>query len=86
MYVIRESARGIGGHTAAVAGVVLSEAVDTARHGLNRSTGQHVNRSPVVASRLRAGARGLLELVQAMPSEFTGSGWGANDDACGGSG
>ncbi len=65
--------------------LVLREAVDTARHGLNRSTGQHVNRSPVVASRLRAGARGLLELVQAMPSESTGSDWGANDDACGGS-
>ena len=45
----------------------------------------HVNRSPLVASRLRAGARGLLELVQAMPSESTGSDRDANDDACGGS-
>jgi uncharacterized membrane protein YgaE (UPF0421/DUF939 family) len=63
---------------------VLREAVDTARDGLTRSTAEHVNRSPVVASSLRAGARGLLELVQAMPSECAGSDRDADDDACGG--
>jgi hypothetical protein len=44
---------------------VISEAVATAHDALTRSTAEHVNRSPVVASSLRTGARNLLELVQA---------------------
>jgi hypothetical protein len=46
---------------------VVREAVAAAHDAIAHATAEHVHRSPVVASILRAGARDLLDLIQAVP-------------------
>jgi hypothetical protein len=46
---------------------VVRDAIDAAHDAIAHVTEEHVDRSPVVASILRAGARNLLQISHAAP-------------------